>query len=100
MEKSNILKLIRIFESYVNKLDNWLEFWFARDLQQLLWYKEWRNFLKVISKAKISLEKTKEDLQDHFVGVNKMVIIGSWWQRNIDDGTHKFNHYVNETLVY
>ena len=54
MEKESIKKLTWTFESFVNKMENWIEFWFARDLQNLLWYKKWDNFLNVIWKAKIA----------------------------------------------
>jgi hypothetical protein len=85
MKKENILKLTWTFESYVNRMDNWIEFWFARDLQHLLWYKEWRNFLQVIFKAKTTLETSNENIKDHFVDINKMVKIWLWSQRYIDD---------------
>ena len=48
-----------------------LEFWFARDLQVLLDYDEWRNFVKVIEKAKISCQNSGQEIKYHFVDVNK-----------------------------
>jgi len=53
MEKDIIVKLHRNFEQSVYKdEETGLEFWLARELQGLLGYDEWRNFLKVIDKAK------------------------------------------------
>ena len=51
MKKEIILSLRKSFEDYANEADG-VEFWFARDLQKLLDYDEWRNFLNVIEKAK------------------------------------------------
>ena len=50
---------------------------FLLDLQRLLEYEDWRNFLNVIEKAKIACEKSGQNIQDHFVEVNKKVKIGS-----------------------
>lgn len=85
MKKETVKYLTKDFESYANKADNGIEFWFARDLQHLLEYSEWRNFTKVINKAKTACETAGHRISDHFVGVNKMVQIGSGTQREIDD---------------
>jgi len=57
----------------------------ARDLQHLLGYDEWRNFTKVIEKAKSACEISGHKIADHFVEVNKMVSLGSGSQREVDD---------------
>lgn len=49
------------------------EFWYARELQKVLEYKEWRNFSKVIEKAKEACKKAGNVEKSHFVDVNKMV---------------------------
>ena len=49
------------------------EFWYARELQKVLEYKEWRNFSKVIEKAKEACKKAGNVENSHFVDVNKMV---------------------------
>ncbi len=60
MNKSEINKFIDLFEAAKKiedtKNKNGIEFWFARDLQKLLGYDEWRNFTSVINKAKQSCE--------------------------------------------
>lgn len=61
------------------------EFWYARELQRVLEYTEWRNFNKTIDKAKISCETSNNNVSDHFVDVNKMVEIGSGAEREVDD---------------
>ncbi len=84
--KSEIIKsLTNNFEDHSHSTENDVEFWFARDLQQLLGYTEWRNFNKVIVKAKTSCEVSGNDISDHFVEVNKMVKIGSGSEREIED---------------
>lgn len=65
--------------------ENGVEFWFARDLQPLLWYAEWRNFLKVLHRAQEGVKSAWGLPEDHFVEVNKMVKLGSQSQREIDD---------------
>jgi DNA-damage-inducible protein D len=54
-------------------------------LQVLLGYKEWRNFSKVLEKARESCQNAKHNISDHFVDVNKMVPLGSGSEREIAD---------------
>ena len=84
MEKQLIIKLNRTFEDAVYEQDG-IEYWLARELQFLLGYTEWRNFLNAIEKAKESCKTTGEKILDHFVDVNKMVQIGSGAERNQGD---------------
>ncbi|MFZ2225892.1 MAG: DNA damage-inducible protein D [Candidatus Moraniibacteriota bacterium] len=85
MEKEIIKSLTKNFESIGQKAVNGLEFWLARDLQYLLGYNEWRNFVGVIEKAKIACDVSGQSIPDHFVDVNKMVTIGSGAKKEIDD---------------
>lgn len=84
MEKVTIIKLNKLFEEYAYQQDG-IEYWLARELQELLGYSEWRNFLNAINKAKESCETTGEAVSDHFVGANKMVKIGSGAERKQED---------------
>lgn len=61
------------------------EYWSARDLAPLLDYKDWRNFLKVLSKAIQACEISGLAYSDHFVEATKMVPLGSGAQRELDD---------------
>ncbi len=74
-----------LFESirHTNKYGE--EFWYARELQIALEYKEWRNFKKVVEKAMAACEGSENIVSDHFVEVNKMVNIGSGAERELDD---------------
>lgn len=86
MDTIKVTKLTKSFNAVVQQIPNGTtEFWFARDLQDLLGYSEWRNFLKVIEKAKDSAHSVGATVQNHFVDVNKMVQIGSGAGRPIED---------------
>jgi DNA-damage-inducible protein D len=85
MDTTIIHTLLQKFESIAQTTENWVEFWLARDLQELLGYTERRNFIKVLDKAKQGLESIAINPSDHFVETNKMVQIGSTAQREIDD---------------
>lgn len=84
MEKKLILSLSKNFEDFAYNEEG-VDFWFARDLQKLLGYVEWRKFLGVIEKAKEACKNSKFDILDHFGGVDKMVDLGSGSQREIED---------------
>lgn len=84
MEKQLIQRLTKNFEDYI-WIQKGTESWFARDLQSLLGYKEWRNFLSVIEKAKIACKNSDQEVNDHFVDVNKMIDLAKGAQRKIED---------------
>jgi DNA-damage-inducible protein D len=84
MKKELVTKLNMSFEDAAYQEDG-VEYWFARDLQELLNYAEWRNFLTVIEKAKTACKSSMQNMLDHFVDVNKMVELGSGSEREIDD---------------
>lgn len=65
--------------------DSDTEFWCARDLQELLGYAKWENFAKVVDKAITACNNSGYDPKDHFLGIRKMVSVGSGAQRPIDD---------------
>ncbi len=77
--------LISAFEAAAQTDDDGNEYWFARDLQDLLGYTKWDNFLAVIAKAKASCEQAGHGCEDHFAGVGKMISLGKGAEREIDD---------------
>ncbi|MDD5530629.1 MAG: DNA damage-inducible protein D [bacterium] len=85
MKKELIVELFEKFEGACYLFNNNLECWSGRELQEILGYTEWRNFLKVIEKAKTSCETADVKATDHFVDVNKMIEIGKGGQREVDD---------------
>ncbi len=84
MKKEIIIQLNKTFEESAYT-QNGVEYWMARDVQRLLDYTEWRNFLLVVNKAKIACMKSGQVIADHFVDVNKMVQLGSGSEREIED---------------
>jgi len=84
MKKELIHELTQKFESAIY-LAKEVECWYARDIQVLLGYTKWENFLQVIEKAKTACQTAGQDIADHFADVGKMVDIGSGTQREIPD---------------
>jgi DNA-damage-inducible protein D len=84
MEKQLISKLHRSFEDCAHESDG-VEFWYARELQVLLGYDQWRNFEHAVEKAKVACEGAGQGVGDHFADVSKMVDLGSGSQREISD---------------
>jgi len=91
MNKEIIIRLKKIFEDYA-KIEEGVEFWFARDLQKLLGYVEWRKFLGVIEKAKEACKKSGNWELDHFVGAAKTIAMPKGATKEIDD--YKLTRYA------
>lgn len=72
------------FESLREEEDG-CEFWSARKLAKALEYTDYRNFLKVIEKAKEACLNSRHDIVDHFVDVTGMIEIGKGGQRQAAD---------------
>jgi DNA-damage-inducible protein D len=64
---------------------NGIECWSARELQEILGYSKWVNFLNVIDKAKKACENADSSVSDHFADVGKMIAIAKGAQREIED---------------
>lgn len=73
------------FESIKQIDDNGNEYWYAQDLQEILEYSEWRNFSKIIEKAKTACKASGNAVFSEFVDVNKLVDVGASLQRTIQD---------------
>lgn len=84
MEKQLITKLTKNFEDYAHQEEG-VEFWFARDLQKLLGYIEWRKFQGVIEKAKEACKNSNNDIEDHFVGAAKTIAMPKEASKEIED---------------
>lgn len=85
LDDQTIEGLIAAFEACAQQDDDGHEFWFARDLQNLLGYAKWDNFLAVVAKAKAACGQAGHLVDDHFADVGKMVSLGSGAEREIDD---------------
>ncbi len=73
------------FEDIKELTDNGTEFWRARALQNVLDYKSWDKFKRVIEKARVACENSDQPTENHFSQLGKMVNLGSGSQRKIED---------------
>lgn len=85
MKNDLIQSLTSSFEGHAQQTESGVECWLARDLQHLLGYGKWDNFLSVVSKAKTACEVSGHAIADHFADVGKMIGLGKGGQREIDD---------------
>jgi DNA-damage-inducible protein D len=85
IKKASVDRLLDAFEEASRVDDGGVEFWYARDLQKLLGYAEYRNFLTVVQKAKEACVNSGQAADNHFVDVNEMVEIGSGAAREIEN---------------
>lgn len=85
-----------LFESIRHVDEYGREFWYARELQVALEYTEWRNFYKVIDRAKEACKNSKNAVSDDFVEVNKIVNAGATTK---DIGDIKLSRYACYLIV-
>ena len=85
MKKELVKTLTDTFQDHSNTTENGIEFWFARDIQHLLGYTEWRNFYNVIVKAKTTCEASGNLISDHFVDINKTISMPKGASKEIED---------------
>ena len=84
MQRELIHTLFNKFEQAKRQTGDF-ECWSAREIQEHLGYSEWRNFIKVIDKAKTACENSGGVPSDHFVDVTQMVDLGKGASRELDD---------------
>lgn len=85
MKKEEIKSLLDKFEAAANSVEG-VECWSARELQTLLGYAKWDNFINnVVVKAKEACKNAGESIADHFPDVGKMINIGKGAEIQIDD---------------
>ena len=64
-----------IFENIKHIDEHESEYWYARGLSKILEYKDWRNFLKVLNKAKDACKNSGFNIDEQLVEVNKEIIM-------------------------
>lgn len=74
-----------IFEDIKHVNEYGQEFWYARELQEVLEYSKWRRFNEVIIKAKEACKNSNNFVEEHFADVGKMITVGNGAEREIDD---------------
>ena len=86
MDKRKIEQIRRQYDMFIHNVDDAdIEFWYARELMQLLGYERWENFDKAVSRAMESCATSDIKISDHFREVTKMVELGSGAKRSIKD---------------
>jgi len=85
MESNQIQAMTETFEGHGQQTDNGIEYWLARDLQFLLGYAKWDNFISVMARARTACELSGHAIADHFADVGKMIELGKGGQREIND---------------
>ncbi len=89
MEKQKIQQYKSAFDLIEKNIKddegNSIEVWYARELQQVLGYSRWENFVVAIGRAMESCKTLGINVDDHFREVTKMVQLGSGSQREVQD---------------
>jgi DNA-damage-inducible protein D len=90
MDIQRINQLKSIFDTIAHFINNendseQVEVWYARELQDLLGYARWENFIVAINRAVDSCKTQNINVDDHFREVTKMVELGSGAKREISD---------------
>ena len=78
-------KLVESFETIKHIDENGLEYWYARELMEMLEYSKWSNFKKVILKAMLACENSEMSVKDCFTDVGKPIISGKGKEEFIED---------------
>ena len=60
------------FEDIKHIDEDGIEYWYARELQAVLGYTEWRKFENVIKKAKEACKNSNSNVFEHFGGADKL----------------------------
>ncbi|WP_456086672.1 DNA damage-inducible protein D [Parabacteroides sp.] len=90
MDKVRIQQLLTSFNSITHSVNNeedgeQVEIWFARDLQSILGYARWENFIVAINRAVDSCTTQGINQEDHFREVTKMIGLGKGGKREVQD---------------
>lgn len=97
MKKEEITALFGKFESISCEVEG-IECWSARELQPLLGYAKWDNFINnVVVKAKEACRNAGENIEDHFPDVGKVIIVGHGADKSRKtkrDGCEKRNAFI------
>ena len=86
-----------VFESikHIDEFGN--EFWYARELSKVLEYKDWRNFLRVLNKAKEACKNAGFNVNEQLVDINKLSKRNNNALINIED--FKLSRYICYLIV-
>lgn len=75
----------KTFEDIKHINENGQEFWYARELQTVLEYSQWRRFNETIERAKLACKNSGYESSDHFADVGKTIDMPKGAQKTIPD---------------
>lgn len=84
------------FESIKHYTKDGIEFWYARELQSVLEYAQWRRFSEAIDRARIACKNSGNSVSDHFAEVGKIVNAGATYK---DIGDIMLSRYACYLIV-
>ncbi|MEI6766189.1 MAG: DNA damage-inducible protein D [Bacteroidota bacterium] len=84
MKKELIIELLQKFEQAAYGFND-IECWSARELQTILGYTQWRNFVNIIDKAKDACKTASIAVSDHFADISKTIEMPNGAEKKIDD---------------
>jgi len=73
------------FEGIKHIRENGTEFWYARELSEVLLYSKWENFQKVIDRAILACKNSGFSVSDHFPDVRKTIMMPKNAKKQIID---------------
>ena len=84
MKTKEIKELFAKFEAAAAELEG-VECWSARELQDLLGYTQWRNFVSTIDKAKDACRNAGENVVYHFADVSKTIPMPKGAEKEVNE---------------
>jgi len=84
----------KTFESIKRIRDDGTEYWNARELSEVLQYKKWENFLKVIDRAKLACKNSGKEVEYDFPEVRKIVEAGATTKKVLDYELSRYACYL------
>ena len=82
------------FEQIKKVREDGTEYWNARELSEVLQYVQWRNFAKVIDRAKLACKNSGRNIDDDFADVSKIVEAGATQKKVIDYELSRYACYL------
>lgn len=87
----------KLFEDIKHIDENGNEYWYARELQKILGYRQWRSINDLIERARVACEESKYNVYDHFAVNRKMIKLAKGATRNVID--YKLSRYACYLIV-
>ena len=87
----------KVFDDIKHIDENNNEYWFARELQNVLGYHQWRSINELIERAKAACKESKFNIDDHFALHRKMIKLAKGAKRNVVE--YKLSRYACYLIV-